>query len=176
MTEQKETSKENASGIASADLDGSRKEAVGPFDIFAQMGKVRTAIEASEYETLEDLAALSDKELGKIKGVGPRAIAGIRGLLADSGHDAPETELVDVPKPKAPPKTPHPSTVKTRVGKIAGAPGDGKVRSLVNAFMPNVEGHKVRVSRNQIIQGNINPKLDLPPVVVKYLVDREEAA
>lgn len=62
-------------------------------DLPTNIGKpARGALLAAGYTRLEQLTALSERELGKLHGVGPKAIGLLRHALAERGLSFAETK------------------------------------------------------------------------------------
>ncbi len=111
--------------------ENAKEKPVNPFEIFTPLGKkIVKALKASDYETLEDLAAAKDSDIIAIKGIGQRALEPIIGILVDEGHEH-EVEVTKVPENIKPIENKKPSPV----AKLKKALGGG-IHSRVNIAFP----------------------------------------
>ena len=104
-----------------------------PFDVFEDKlpKKIVKALRASDYETLEDLAAAKDSDILAIKGIGQRALEPIIGVLAEEGHEH-EAEVTQIPKDIKPIESKEKTPIATKIKLALG----GGIHSRVNITFP----------------------------------------
>ena len=138
----------------------------------------------SDYDSLEELHDLSDKELVGISGVTKNSINEIRALLAVAGF---EQEFKPDPEAVA-------AAAKSRVSKAdelpqpVRDPGSGKKSgrrrgqvvmkcNLVDhGFRRKNNGQKLQVVIGDVVRGNKDPQWDLPDDYVEMLIEKGDAA
>ena len=160
------------------------KEATHIFDVaFEPLAKrIINSLKDSDYDTLEELAELTDKELIKIKGVTKNSVNEIRGLLAAKGFESP-VELAGVDadallKASVP--------VKDKEHVVEPGSGmklprrSGQVVMKINLYDPGFRrentGLKLSVKIGDVIWGNKDKEWDLPKKKVEELIAKGDAA
>ena len=144
--------------------------------------KVVESLMDSDYETLEELHDLNDKELNAIKGVGKNSIAPIRGLLAASGFvKDQEFDTADAQAKLAAAKAAPEVEKVSQPGKRGKLPRrSGQVVMLINLFDPGYRrknnDQKLSVVRGDVIWGNKDKAWDLTREKVDELIEKGDAA
>lgn len=146
--------------------------------------KVLASLKDSDYDSLEELHELSDKDLKKIKGIGKNSAPLIRGLLADRGFkkeaeiEGPDTATL-LAQTQAVPDEEH--VVEPGSGmKLPRR--SGQVVMKINLFDPRDEhrrknnDQKISVKIGDVVWGNKDKQWDLPRAYVDELITRGEAA
>lgn len=160
------------------------KEETHIFDeVFEPLAKrIINSLKNSDYDTLEELGELSDKELIKIKGVTKNSVNEIRGLLATRGVESP----VELEKPDAQAILGAAVPVKDEEHVVEPGSGmklprrSGQVVMKINLYDPGFRrlntGLKLSVKIGDVIWGNKDKEWDLPREKVEELIAKGDAA
>lgn len=151
-------------------------------EVFGDLSsRVLKSLKDSDYDSLEELHELSDKELTKIKGVGKNSINSIRGLLAARGFEKEaEYENADAEALlNASVAVPDEEHVREKDGSFMPR-RSGQIAMKVNLYDPGFRrkntGQKLSVKIGDVVWGNKDKRWDLPRSYVDNLVARGEAA
>lgn len=152
-------------------------------ETFNPLGKrIWNSLISSDYDSLEELHDLSDKELIKIKGITKNSVNEIRGLLAARGFDKPpELETVDVKgKLNAVVNAPDKEHVSEPGSGVKLPRRSGQVAMKINLYDPGFRrknnGQKLSLVIGDVIWGNKNKEWDLPKFKVDELITKGDAA
>ncbi len=152
-------------------------------DVFEPLGKrILNSLLSSDYDSLEELHELSDKDLTKITGISKNAVSSIRGLLAARGFEP----VFELEKTNAVAALGASQAVPDK--KHVREPGSGnfmprrsgQVVMLINLYDPGFRrknnDQKLSVVVGDVIWGNKDKQWDLPQEKVDELVTKGDAA
>ncbi len=147
--------------------------------------RIVTSLLKSDYDSLEELHELSDKDLIEISGITKNSLSDIRALLAANGF-IKEVEFDDAAALVAAHKLTASRGVSDKEQVVEPETGirllrrSGQVAMKCNLYDPGFRrennGQKLSVKIGDVVLGNKNKEWDLPRKYVDNLIARGEAA